>query len=518
MSMDRPTTAIDRARAGYWNADAYATSGNPGGLDESEDGLTNGLAVNIEPLLAAVGGMTQWTGEQAAAAGEAATTATAAAGVVASDRAAVLAAKLAAEAAAGTAVTAAYPLEPDEIAGIPSVLDLVLTDAMALPAGVFSRLGTATYWDAAGVLRTAAAGVPRFDHHPVTGRCRGLLIEGAATNLLLRSQEFDAAAWSKAEVTVTANAAAAPDGGTAMDKLVESAANGLHRMSQSVSLVSGQVYSFSCYARAGERSVLKLETSGGGWSTAPRVTVNLATGTVQAITGSPTSYGIEPVGGGVFRCWITATATATSGLVLLMLGNSASGEAIGYTGDGTSGLYLWGAQLEAGGAPTSYIATAGGTVTRAADVCALPTAGWWSATEGTLVVAWSVAAASAQTIRGVAALTDGAADYTALWYWNDGLLYAQVQEAGAISFSVQAAPAYGQRHRAALAWAANNAAASVDGSAPVTDASVVTTTGVTTLAVGSRGGGGSELNGWIERVTLLPRRVPDATLQLLTQG
>lgn len=72
MTMERPTTAIDRAREGHWNADAYDPAENPGGLDESADGLTNGLALNIEPLLSAMGDMAQWTGEQAAAAGDAA--------------------------------------------------------------------------------------------------------------------------------------------------------------------------------------------------------------------------------------------------------------------------------------------------------------------------------------------------------------------------------------------------------------------------------------------------------------
>lgn len=57
-----------------------------------------------------------------------------------------------------------------------------------LPAGVtFTRAGSATYFDAAGVLQTAAADVPRFDHDPVTLQPRGLLVEPSATNRLLNS-------------------------------------------------------------------------------------------------------------------------------------------------------------------------------------------------------------------------------------------------------------------------------------------------------------------------------------------
>ena len=58
----------------------------------------------------------------------------------------------------------------------------------ALPDGVsFTRAGSATYFDAAGVLQTALADVPRFDHNPVSGALRGLLVEPSATNRLLNS-------------------------------------------------------------------------------------------------------------------------------------------------------------------------------------------------------------------------------------------------------------------------------------------------------------------------------------------
>ena len=72
-----------------------------------------------------------------------------------------------------------------------------ITDA----GGSYSRATTATYFDAAGVMQTAAINVPRIDHDPVTGESLGLLIEEARTNLLTYSEQFDNAIWLKAAIS-----------------------------------------------------------------------------------------------------------------------------------------------------------------------------------------------------------------------------------------------------------------------------------------------------------------------------
>lgn len=57
-----------------------------------------------------------------------------------------------------------------------------------MPAGLtFTRASTATYIGSDGLLKTAAVDVPRFDYDPITLACKGLLIEGSRTNLLLNS-------------------------------------------------------------------------------------------------------------------------------------------------------------------------------------------------------------------------------------------------------------------------------------------------------------------------------------------
>ena len=68
------------------------------------------------------------------------------------------------------------------------------------PRITFSRASSATYFDEKGVMRTAPSGVPRIDHDPVTGECKGLLIEEQRARLNLIS----AAPTVGENITVTA--------------------------------------------------------------------------------------------------------------------------------------------------------------------------------------------------------------------------------------------------------------------------------------------------------------------------
>lgn len=224
-----------------------------------------------------------------------------------------------------------------------------------------SRASTATYFDLNGRLATADVNVARYDTDPVTGLGR-LLVEAAATNSLSYSSDFTNAAWSKTSATPTASAAVAPDGST-MQKLVEGAAASTHRVSRS-SLTAGTPWTVSVFAKAGERTVLtiggtNIAANGGGIAlfdlVAGVVTANPIIGSVTTMTACPN---------GVWRCTVTFPNTLSSQSLTI---GSAIGSTVSYTGDGASGLYIWGAQQESGLIPTSYIPTTSATVTRAAD-------------------------------------------------------------------------------------------------------------------------------------------------------
>ena len=220
----------------------------------------------------------------------------------------------------------------------------------------FTRASQGYYTNADGTLTLFASGAMRRGD-------RGVLIEGARTNLLLRSQEFDNASWVKTRATVTANAVAAPDGTLTAEKLVEdSTASNSHFIAQSPTLTAA-AHTFTVYAKAAERSYIGLfiGTVGVGKY------FDLANGAVLGnLVGAPTSAAIEALGNGWYRCSIVFTGTAAPNAASVYL--SPDGTSISYNGDNASGVYLWGAQLEAASFPSSYIPTTTTSAIRQADV------------------------------------------------------------------------------------------------------------------------------------------------------
>ncbi len=248
------------------------------------------------------------------------------------------------------------------------------------------------------VLLSAANNVARFDHNPVTGESLGLLIEEQRTNLLTRSEEFNDAAWTKLNSTITADTVVTPNGTLTGDKLVEdtTASNTHEVVSGSISFTSGTSYALSVYAKAAERSAFSFVRSGTGGASARFDLSNLTT---TSIVGSPT-LSINPVGNGWFRCTMSWTAGATASRThSIRLENPFGTDS--YTGDGTSGIYIWGAQLEVGAFPTSYIPTTTAAATRAADVAVMTGANfsnWYNQSEGTLFAQASSASASGNVV------------------------------------------------------------------------------------------------------------------------
>ena len=189
---------------------------------------------------------------QAAAATSAAATATTQAGVATTQAASIttaaatstakadVATAKAAEATAAAATATAIVLGVST--GYPIIrpsLTLDFANSQIFdPRITFTRASTATYFDAQGLMRTEASGVPRIDHDPVTGACKGLLIEEARTNLFTNSENAGTAWSTKSGCTVAAGAMKSPTGTLTMDTMVESNTLGDHYLQRSITLAA----------------------------------------------------------------------------------------------------------------------------------------------------------------------------------------------------------------------------------------------------------------------------------------
>lgn len=167
-------------------------------------------------------------------------------------------------------------------------------------------------------------------------------------NLLTYSEQFDNGAWVKTRASVTTNTIAAPDGTLTADKLVEDATTGQHYFQASTS-VSGTITA-TVYAKAGERSLFEL---GERATSGARAIFNLSNGTIAAQTLSPNAT-ITNIGNGWYRCSITASGFNSQLFAFRIQLNTSVVSDQSYTGDGTSGIYIWGAQLEQGSTSTEY--------------------------------------------------------------------------------------------------------------------------------------------------------------------
>lgn len=226
------------------------------------------------------------------------------------------------------------------------------------PRVTFTRASTATRTNNKGLIEVVPAGNPRIDYDPISLACRGLLIEEQRTNLLTYSEAFDNAAWGKTQITIALNTETAPDGTLTAKKIVESTtANVYHFLNQVITKTAAPIqYTGSIYVKDAGRQLELIFSENAGASGAV-VRVNLLTGVISspaAVFGSMTSASatLTNVGGGWYRITLTATTGSFSLVSLQLVPHNGTNNT--YSGDGVSGLFIWGAQLEAGAFPTSY--------------------------------------------------------------------------------------------------------------------------------------------------------------------
>jgi len=161
----------------------------------------------------------------------------------------------------------------------------------------------------------------------------------ARVNLLTKTEQFDDGAWTKTNSSITANTIVAPDGTLTADKTVPN--NGTSGFVLGNTSVSAATYTASVFAKAGEFTFLRINLQppeGGNQNTY----FDLVNGTVGTSAAGNTNA-ITSVGNGWWKCSVTRTVTGTGNMNVIFQAGSANNTVA--TGDGTSGIYLWGADL-----------------------------------------------------------------------------------------------------------------------------------------------------------------------------
>jgi hypothetical protein len=415
---------------------------------------------------------------------------------------------------------------------VPS-LDLRFADNKSLVDAVtgaslvtFTRASSGTYVGSDGVIQTAATDVPRFDHNPTTGESLGLLVEEQRTNLLLRSEEFDNASWAKLDSTVTADAIDSPGGTLAGDFVVENATTARHSVNQTYTKAASAIqYTLTVYAKSNSSRNLVILANGASFNDRVEAGFNTTTGTVAPVNilgnFSSTSSSIINAGNGWYRCSITFTSDATTSLVtrLLLINQNpiTNPSSTSYTGDGTSGIYLWGAQLEAGAFPTSYIPTTTAAVTRIADVASSTGSafsGWYRQDEGTMFAEFYASAYNTASL----AISDGTnSNRIMIDRGSTGTRYT-IANAGALQTTGFQIPyTLNSLAKVSLGFALDNCNLAVNGLAQADDTSVNIPSAVDRLLLGVNASAGGYGNAPIKRLCFWPTRLADSTLQQLTQ-
>lgn len=372
------------------------------------------------------------------------------------------------------------------------------------------------------VLQTAASGVARFDNNPTTGESLGLLIEESRTNLVLRSDDYANASWTKTNASIDSNTIVAPDGTLTGDKLVEDTATGNHAVQQGgITISASTTYTVTTYAKAAGRDWLFILDNNN--PSAVQAYFNVSTGALGTVGGSATAT-ITSVGNSWYRCSVTfATGPSQSSINLIIRTASANGTN-SYTGNGFSGLFLWGTQVELGAFATSYIPTVASQVTRAADAASMTGTNfstWYNQGEGTL---YTETRALSDTIGDVSnglsiGLTAGSASSMAL------LMDTRTPQSGTFallnnsvstgSVSVNTTMLGGSR-RMGAAYATNNVIMAVGGVLSTADTSTVIPTG-TQLSIGLYPFNTSLFDsGYVQKIAYYPIRVTNTQLQALT--
>lgn len=351
-----------------------------------------------------------------------------------------------------------------------------------------------------------------IDHDPITHEALGVLIEEQRTNLLLNSEDLNS--WTNTtNNTLTLNAIAAPNGSTTADLITRTAVAAAYRGTIGVVKAASAIqYTYTVFAKKSVNDYLSITVQA---SSGQRVSVafNINTGTVgaTAVSGAYTldATSITDIGSGWFRCRVTCTtdtSTSVTPYVIPRADNTAHVDAS--DSSSTAACYLWGAQLEAGAFPTSYIPTVASQVTRAADQVSIAATDYaYSNVAGSWVVNYDLVG----FVVNHRVVSNGS---FYRWFYGRTTANSISTYNGTTTLDISMTSPIGRSAKIALAWDASGQAMAADGGPVANNTSPFGAT-IGTTHVGNDTGA-NQLNGHIKRLTYFPTRKSNAELQALT--
>ena len=408
------------------------------------------------------------------------------------------------------------------------------------PRITFSRTNpTATYVDDNGLIVAAGADEPRFDHDPTTGESLGLLVEEQRVNELEYGETFNTA-WS--HIGFTSNAVDStyinPTGGTGAKKLIEETGNssGQKVLYRDITVSSNNaVYTHSCFVKPiGDRNIQLTIHNAGSPASSFSANFNLAAETADS-TGSGggaslDDYGVIPYPNGWYRVYVTGNTSSnnsTGTLLRFHIRICNDSYTTNYTGDGSSGLYVYGGQMELGAFPTSLIKNSTNSdVTRSPDNVSMTGTNfsdWYNTTEGTIFVDCTpVYSSPTNQYKRLLSIHNNSGSQV------DVIQLIQYEQSNVVQFAVwdgsspqalfsKSSFTSGTRFKVAFAVKENNINASYDGNIG-TDDTTCTLPAMTQMDIGKyTTGSGTQTTVHINNISYYPTRLSNTVLQTLTK-
>jgi len=353
--------------------------------------------------------------------------------------------------------------------------------------------------------------VPRIEYD-LDGSAKGILVEGARTNSYKYSEDLSEYVWIGSSGTISSiNAITSPDGNSTGNLVITGVNDPFSRRQNGLGVDS----TISFYAKAQEYSfVFANNDNGAGW-----VCFDLATESI-ALGNNGFSGEMTAVGNGWYRCVATFPMLIAGNNAHMAIGvrENFGGTYTASSANGTSGAYIWGAQMEADPFATSYIKTENATATRALDLAEINVSNFINKSAGTFLATFNYSDPTNADNNYVFSGSSNARVFynnagNSVWQTYDG-------SAGTTFGDVDSGEVY--KLAVAVKTDSNISTAkngTIQTTRTVNTALMTSIEAYPLLAIGGASSSSSyqKLNGHIKSIKYYPRRLTDAQIQRLTQ-